>query len=162
MSVAVFSTTAGWMGIRASETGLTDIVLPERSEEDVLRRLGAESASNIPDSLFSDIIHRFRAYFRGEFVEFPDRLDISGATPFQQSVWQAARRIPYGKTHSYGWVAAQAGNPKAARATGGALGTNPLPVIVPCHRVISADGSLGGFTGGLELKRWLLDVEAGH
>ncbi|MCJ7604465.1 MAG: methylated-DNA--[protein]-cysteine S-methyltransferase [Dehalococcoidales bacterium] len=160
MSVSVFSTPAGWMGIRASGNGLTDIILPEPSEADVLRQFGVESAGD--GSPFSDLIRRFRAYYSGQPVEFPDRLDLAGATPFQQAVWQAARRIPYGETRSYAWVAEQAGNPKAARATGGALGKNPLPVIVPCHRVISADGSLGGFTGGLDLKRRLLDIETGH
>jgi len=74
-------------------------------------------------------------------------------------VWQATRLIPYGETRSYLWVAVQIGKPGAARAVGQALGRNPLPVIVPCHRVIAADGGLGGFTGGLEMKRRLLELE---
>jgi len=74
-------------------------------------------------------------------------------------VWQATRLIPYGETRSYLWVAVQIGKPGAARAVGQALGRNPLPVIIPCHRVIASDGGLGGFTGGLVMKRRLLELE---
>ena len=108
---------------------------------------------------FKDIIERLRAYFDGHSVDFPDRLDFSGATPFQHSVWQAARLIPYGETHSYAWVAGQIGKPDAARAVGQALGRNPLPIIIPCHRVLAADGGLGGFSGGIKVKRFLLSME---
>jgi len=99
------------------------------------------------------------AYFTGQRVDFPDRLDLSGATPFQRGVWQAARLIPYGETRSYAWVAGQIGKPKAARAVGQALGRNPLPLIVPCHRVLAADGGIGGFSGGVEMKKYLLAHE---
>jgi len=90
---------------------------------------------------------------------FPDRLDLSGATPFQRMVWEATRLIPYGETRSYAWVAGQVNKPGAARAVGQALGRNPLPIIIPCHRVIRGDGSLGGFSNGLEVKERLLHLE---
>lgn len=161
MRHAVFSTTAGWMGIRATDLGLTGIVLPRSSRESVVGELGIDTGFKDDASLFDDLITRFRRYFQGEVTDFPDKLDLSGTTPFKQAVWLAAQRIPYGQTSSYAEVARQAGKPGAARAAGGALGKNPLLIIIPCHRVISADGSLGGFTGGLDIKRRLLDMESG-
>jgi methylated-DNA-[protein]-cysteine S-methyltransferase len=158
MKTAVFETSAGWMGVRASDTGLTAIVLPKKTRNSVERELGADGS----DPSLGELAARFRAYFNGEEVEFPDTLDLSAATPFQRAVWEAARRIPRGETRSYSWVAEQAGRPLAVRATGGALGKNPVPVIVPCHRVIAANGSLGGFSGGLAMKRRMLDLEAGR
>ena len=83
------------------------------------------------------------------------------APPFQRAVWDALRAIPYGETASYGELAARIGNPSAVRAVGLANGRNPIAVIVPCHRVIGADGSLTGYGGGLERKRTLLDLERG-
>jgi methylated-DNA-[protein]-cysteine S-methyltransferase len=161
MITALFQTKAGWMGIRASEAGLTDIVLPKKTRASAVRELG-EDPGNGTDPSLAELAGRFQAYFKGETVAFPDRLDLSGATPFQRSIWEAAQRIPRGETRSYTWVAEQAGRPLAVRAAGGALGKNPLPVIVPCHRVIAANGSLGGFSGGLTMKRRLLDLEAGR
>jgi methylated-DNA-[protein]-cysteine S-methyltransferase len=85
-----------------------------------------------------------------------------GGTPFQLAVWRAAREIPYGRTVTYGELAARIGRPGAARAVGQALGANPVPLLVPCHRVVAAGGGLGGFTGGLDLKARLLALEAAH
>ncbi|WP_420455633.1 methylated-DNA--[protein]-cysteine S-methyltransferase [Rubrivirga sp.] len=99
------------------------------------------------------------AYFAGEPVAFdvPVRL---GGTPFQASVWAALRAIPHGETISYGTLAARVGDPKAAQAVGAANGQNPVAVVVPCHRVVGADGSLTGYAGGLDRKRALLDLES--
>jgi methylated-DNA-[protein]-cysteine S-methyltransferase len=102
---------------------------------------------------------RLASYFAGHKVDFPDRLDLSAAYDFQREVWEATRLIPYGETRSYSWVAAQIEKPKAVRAVGQALGRNPLPVIIPCHRVLASDGALGGFGGGLVMKRFLLNLE---
>ncbi len=93
-------------------------------------------------------------------ASFPDELDLSTATPFQRQVWEKTRLIPYGETRSYSWVAEQIGKPGAARAVGQALGRNPLPIIIPCHRVVASDGKLCGFAGGLGMKRRLLSLEA--
>lgn len=99
------------------------------------------------------------AYLAGDRHAF-DRLELRPrGTVFQQRVWEALRAIPYGRTCSYRELAANAGNPRAARAVGSANHHNPLMVIVPCHRVIAADGSLAGYGGGLERKRWLLEHE---
>jgi O-6-methylguanine DNA methyltransferase len=86
-------------------------------------------------------------------------MDLSSGTDFQRRVWRALQKIPRGQTRSYGWVARKIGRPKAARAVGTACGANPVPIIIPCHRVIASDGSLGGFGGGLPLKRRLLALE---
>ncbi|MFC2032990.1 methylated-DNA--[protein]-cysteine S-methyltransferase [Chloroflexota bacterium] len=160
LSYIVFDTAAGWMGILGSPCGLLRTTLPQQSVQGALQILGKDinRASEAPN-LFHDLIQRFKAYFDGKITAFPDRLDISEATPFQRSVWEADRLIPYGETRSYGWIAQQIGNPKSGRAVGNALGKNPLPIIVPCHRVLAGDGRLGGFTGGLETKKQLLRLE---
>jgi methylated-DNA-[protein]-cysteine S-methyltransferase len=100
-------------------------------------------------------------YFAGKQRKFTVPLDLTGSSAFAKKVWRVATRIPFGETRSYAWVADRAGGPNFARAVGGALGTNPVPIIIPCHRVVAADGALGGFTGGLRLKTWLLEFEAG-
>ncbi len=111
-----------------------------------------------PES-FEDLKRRLRVYFQGQKVDFADRLDLTEATSFQRKVWAATRLIPYGETRSYSWVANQIGKPGAVRAVGQALGRNPLPIIIPCHRVLGSDGGLCGFGGGLEMKRYLLKLE---
>lgn len=108
---------------------------------------------------FAALREQLAAYFAGELRTFQLMLAPSG-TIFQQSVWQALRKIPYGETRSYRELAATIGNPNAMRAVGLANGRNPLPIIVPCHRVIGADGSLTGFGGGIDTKRFLLALEA--
>ncbi len=97
-------------------------------------------------------------YFAGTRQSFDLPLAPAGTT-FQCSAWEALRRIPFGQTRSYGWQATHLGNPKASRAVGGANGRNPISIIVPCHRVVGADGTLTGFGGGLDTKQWLLDHE---
>jgi methylated-DNA-[protein]-cysteine S-methyltransferase len=156
----IFNTAAGWVGILGTGRGLSRATLPQHSERAARNQLGdsVHDAVEAP-SRFADLIERCRAYYTGRRVDFPDNLDIAGATSFQRAVWEAARLIPYGHTRSYAWVAAAAGNPQAARAAGQALARNPLPVIVPCHRVLAADGGLGGFSGGLAMKEFLLRLE---
>jgi methylated-DNA-[protein]-cysteine S-methyltransferase len=97
-------------------------------------------------------------YFAGKRVKFDLPLAPAG-TEFQRSVWQALLTIPFGKTRSYGEIAVQIGNPKACRAVGMANNRNPIAIIIPCHRVIGRDGSLVGYGGGLDIKRYLLDLE---
>ncbi|HET7370075.1 MAG TPA: methylated-DNA--[protein]-cysteine S-methyltransferase [Gammaproteobacteria bacterium] len=100
-------------------------------------------------------------YFAGERRDFDLPLQPVGTT-FQQSVWQALRAIPYGETESYGALAKRIGKPKAVRAVGASNGVNPLPIVLPCHRVIGANGSLTGYGGGLEVKQKLLALERGE
>ena len=109
---------------------------------------------------FADVRDQLDQYFAGERYEFDVPLDLRG-NGFERSVWDALLGIPYGETASYGEIARQIGAPSAARAVGLANGRNPVAVIVPCHRVIGADGSLTGYAGGLERKRFLLELEAG-
>ena len=112
---------------------------------------------------FARAIEQLRAYFAGELERFDLPLAPAG-TEFQRKVWAALLDIPYGETRSYGELARRIGNDKASRAVGAANGQNPIPVIIPCHRVVGSDGSPTGFGGGLETKRRLLELEtrAGH
>ncbi len=112
------------------------------------------------DAPFRTVVDQLSAYFAGDLKEFDLPLKLAG-TPFQQRVWQQLQRIPYGETWSYGKLADALGNPKASRAVGLANGKNPIGIIVPCHRVIGANGNLTGYGGGLERKKQLLDFERG-
>ncbi|QXC60816.1 methylated-DNA--[protein]-cysteine S-methyltransferase [Aquihabitans sp. G128] len=109
---------------------------------------------------FAAAVEQLEAYFAGELRRFDLVLEPSGS-PFQHRVWEQLRAIPYGETRSYGQLATALGDPGLSRAVGTANGRNPLSIIVPCHRVIGADGSLTGFGGGLPRKRLLLDLESG-
>jgi methylated-DNA-[protein]-cysteine S-methyltransferase len=108
---------------------------------------------------FTEVIRQLQAYFRGELKVFDVPLAMEG-TDFQLRVWNALRGIPYGETVSYAQLAERIGNPKAVRAVGLANGSNPIPIIVPCHRVIGSDGSLTGFGGGLPIKKILIELES--
>ncbi|WP_330308567.1 MULTISPECIES: methylated-DNA--[protein]-cysteine S-methyltransferase [unclassified Streptomyces] len=112
------------------------------------------------DTLFDEAEAQLKAYFAGESKEFTLELRMAG-TPFQRSVWDQLRRIPYGETRSYGELAEALGNAGASRAVGLANGKNPIGIIVPCHRVVGANGSLTGYGGGLDRKKRLLDFESG-
>jgi len=120
-------------------------------------------SSNWPVSVNNAILQqaeeKFRRYFAGEPVAFDLPLDLDSGTAFQQAVWRALLRIPRGATTSYGAISASLGKPSATRAVGGAVGRNPLSVIVPCHRVLGVDGTLTGYAGGLERKVALLRLE---
>src|SRR5688572_3243100 len=110
------------------------------------------------DTILATAREQLDAYFDMRLTQFDLPLE-AGGTEFQQRVWESLRTIPFGETISYAELARRVGNPKAVRAVGAANGRNPLMIIVPCHRVIGADGSLTGFGGGIDRKRWLLDHE---
>lgn len=99
------------------------------------------------------------AYFNGDLKEFNQKIKFIIGTDFEHKVWLALKQIPYGETRSYKWIAKNINCPKAVRAVGQALRKNPLPVILPCHRVIASNGSIGGFSCGVEIKKWLLRHE---
>jgi O-6-methylguanine DNA methyltransferase len=152
-------TSWGYMGAVASRRGLCRLTLPRDVPEHALREIG-ESYGPIPADArpFARLFDMVERYFAGERVDFDLPLDPCG-TSFQLAVWESLRRIPYGTTWSYQSVAREVGRPLGAHAVGQAVGRNPLGLIVPCHRVIAADGTLGGF-GGLEhLKLRLLALE---
>lgn len=132
------------------ETGIIELHFEGRSEPD--------DDWSRDDAAFDDLREQLAAYFAGTLREFTLPLAPRG-TPFQLAVWNALRAIPYGTTRSYSDIAESIGKPAAVRAVGAANGANPLPIIVPCHRVIGKGGSLTGFGGGLKVKRYLLDLE---
>lgn len=118
-----------------------------------------EGTFGAPDpTAFTEVIRQLGEYFGGQRTDFDVPLTLAG-TPFQRTVWAALRKIPYGQTLSYGQLAEQIGRPGAARAVGLANGRNPIGIIVPCHRVVGATGSLTGYGGGLERKQYLLEFE---
>jgi O-6-methylguanine DNA methyltransferase len=172
LAAAVFHTPLGWMGLAASAKGLRAIVLPKPSRHAVERRLAQHMGSKFDlrscydqprtsnlEVVLRDARRQVTRYLAGRSrtLDFP--IDLSGGTPFQRRVWRTALRIPYGRARSYHWIAAKVGGKKYARAVGNALGANPVPLIVPCHRVVTHDGSLGGFSCGLAVKRKLLNLE---
>ena len=126
-----------------------------------LRPRAVDPAWHRDDAAFTAAHEQLDEYFRGERDSFDLPLAPAG-TEFQLRVWEQLRRIPYGETMTYGEVAREIGSPSASRAVGHANGSNPIAVIVPCHRVIGSNGTLTGFGGGLERKRKLLDLEAGR
>lgn len=108
---------------------------------------------------FREIREDLDRYFKGEKVEFRAEIDISGLRPFTQKVLKELMNIPYGELRSYGWIGKRLGYPSASRAVGQAVGRNPIPIIIPCHRVIRQDGNIGGFSSGIHIKKMLLSIE---
>jgi methylated-DNA-[protein]-cysteine S-methyltransferase len=141
---------------RSFETGYADVTPLERLRETLRRRFGAASLERDDAGAPAAALAR---YFAGD-VRAIDSLEVDpGGTEFQSRVWRALRRIAPGTTRTYGEIAGEAGRPGAARAAGGAVGSNPIPIVIPCHRVVGASRELTGFGGGLPRKRWLLEHE---
>lgn len=155
---ALFKTRLGWMGIIGSDIGISRIILPQESPDDVQTLIDAANTQR-DENAFTNLAHRLIQYLNGDIIAFSDKLDLNQSTAFERKVWQTAQKIPFGQTRSYSWIAKQIGNPNAARAVGQALGKNPIPILIPCHRVIQKDGSLGGFSGGIDMKKRLLYIE---
>jgi methylated-DNA-[protein]-cysteine S-methyltransferase len=125
---------------------------------DGIQEIGPAKTGRTPAVL--DMCQDMKAYFDGTPVKTPWKfLDLSGLTPLQRAVLEAVARVPHGKVRSYGEIAAEIGHPRAARFVGTTLAQNPFPVFIPCHRIVRADGSLGGFYGGTDLKRRMLLLE---
>lgn len=165
MSLAyrIVPTAAGHVGLVAGPDGLRRVLLPERTAAAARRGVLTEFPdAAADDELLPDLARALVRYFAGEAVDFDVPLDFAAAGPFARRVWDACRRIGYGRTSTYAALARAAGRPGAARAVGGAMGRNPFPIIVPCHRVLRSDGGLGGYSGplGIGFKRRLLDLEA--
>jgi methylated-DNA-[protein]-cysteine S-methyltransferase len=167
MDFAAFPTRLGWMAVAGSAAGIVGVALPRRELGIALDALCLKiheppaSMREVDSRAFGTLPDRLAAYLCGEKVDLSDQLDRSRWTEFRSRVWDATCRIPYGQTRSYSWVAAAAGQPAAYRATGQALHHNPVPLLVPCHRVIGQGGQLTGFGSGLELKQRLLELESG-
>lgn len=147
-SIAIIASPVGNLEITGTETALQEI-----------RFLGEKGkvSDKIPDSL-QEVVRQLNEYFLGNRKSFKLELDFGG-TVFQKQVWNELIKIPFGKTISYLELAERLGNPKVIRAAASANGKNPIPILIPCHRVIGKNGSLTGFSGGLERKKWLLEHE---
>ena len=163
----IFETPFGWMGVLASEKGLRHTTLPQDSPDECFENLGPEMDGAVQDSQrFDELRQRIIRYFEGGPETFEDvPVDLEDSSEFYRAAWRACQSIPHGETRTYGWLAIQAGKPRAPRAAGQSMARNRLAIIVPCHRVVASDGSLRGFGKGttqLDLKRQLLNLEAGQ
>ena len=157
----------GWVGLVTSERGVRLLTLPAASRESTLKAIREQYpdvALTSDGDFLLDVARQVRAYLFGELREFAVTLDLRGHTSFSLAVWAAASRIAYGQTRTYRWIAEETGGGSAGvyQAVGSALGANPVPLIIPCHRVIGSDGSLTGFAGGLQMKARLLAIESGQ
>jgi methylated-DNA-[protein]-cysteine S-methyltransferase len=153
-------TPIGRLLVAASESGLVRVSFPQSEASfvaDLRTRLNTDVVRSAART--ADIVHQLRAYFAGERRTFDVRVDLSGLTPFHRRVLAAAASVPAGQVVSYGEIARRIGRPGGSRAVGQALGRNPVPIVIPCHRVIAAGGRIGGYGGGLTIKRKLLRLE---
>ena len=161
---ATMATPLGPIHLEFSASGLKNLIFA--GQDDISRQDRKKSTpetTSLPEETLqkwrNQLAQALEKYFAGQPVSFEDLpLDLQGS-PFHLQVWRELRKVPPGKTVSYQELARRLGKPKAARAVGQACGANPIPLIVPCHRVIAANGKLGGFSSGLERKRWLLEHE---
>lgn len=163
---AVAGTDIGPLLLAATGTGLVNVVfhatdaVRERTVERLAARLGTEPVEDPTDPVLAEAISQLEAYFAGRRQDFDLPLDWSLISGFNRQVLRAlAAGVPYGTVVGYGDLAGRVGQPGGAQAVGAAMGANPLPVVVPCHRVVESDGGIGGFGGGLETKRKLLALE---
>lgn len=147
MAVAFYKSPVGWLKIIGSKNHLEQI-------DYVSKKGPGENAAEL-----ISVVKELQEYFAGKRIKFDINLSSNQGTAFQKAVWKEMYKIPYGKTVTYGELAAKVGKPKAARAIGGACNRNPIPIIVPCHRVVGANGSLTGYAGGIDTKKFLLDLE---
>lgn len=144
--VTHLKTKAGLIRITATDSAVTGIDFVQ------------EPIKDRPNSITNEAVRQLQEYFEGKRKEFQLPLDMGG-TPFQKAVWAELMKIPYGESRTYGEIAKKLRNPKAGRAVGSANGKNPISIVVPCHRVIASHGGLGGYSGGLDKKRYLLALE---
>ncbi len=151
MFTYIYNSPIGNIQLKGTETHITDISFvkesPNHTEENINWELGNNTSQQLNE------------YFARKRKQFDLDLQSHG-TPFQQVVWKALQEIPFGETRTYGEIAASIGNPKAARAVGLANNKNPIPILIPCHRVIGANGQLTGYAGGLKRKEYLLTLES--
>lgn len=159
----ILTTELGHVGFVATDRGLRRVFLPSGGRADLRRAVRTEfPAAAEDDRLLPGLAADLRAFFAGEAVEFDARCDWRGYTTFEADVWRACRMIRYGRTRTYGELAERVGRPGGARAIGMAMSRNPCPIVVPCHRVLRSDGSLGGYSGpgGVDFKQRLLEMES--
>lgn len=161
---SLFDTEFGFGGVVANEQGLVEVFLPFAGDSEAQLAVHLNTIyphATCENSLTREAADRLRRYFAGEAVNFDLPIDWSGFTPFQKMVYEVVVQIPYGSVDSYAAIASRAGRPTAARGVGTAMARNPLPIIIPCHRVVGASGGLTGYSapGGIISKKWLLQRE---
>ncbi|MHC5060948.1 MAG: methylated-DNA--[protein]-cysteine S-methyltransferase [Planctomycetota bacterium] len=163
LKYVIFRTRWGYFGLLAGQMGLVCTALPIATSPEAKELLLAEDrGAKLDSALFFGLQEKVRAYFEGECVDFSDiQVDLDGLSRFGAKVLRACRKVEYGGTISYGRLAKLADKPKSGRAAGNILAQNPVPLIIPCHRVIRSDGSIGGFSaaGGQGLKKMMLELE---
>ena len=161
---SIKETSLGWVGVLVSKIGVKRTTAPQGTEHEAFLDLRVALDTDEVDSDhpgMQGIFSRFQQYFKGNIIYFDDRMDLQG-TEFQIKVWTIAKQIPYGETRNYGWIATRIGSYNASMAVGQALKVNPLPIVIPCHRVIGKDGSILGYGGpsGSAMKSLLLSIES--
>lgn len=160
LTMVVTDTQMGWAGVALTPTGIRHATLFHRTRNAATGELAACGAREQFDDRAEEIARLLRGYAAGEAADietFP--VDLPPCSEFQRQTWLALREIPRGQTRSYGWLAQRVGRPAAPRAIGALVGSNPIPLWLPCHRVLASDGSLHGFGGGLAMKQALLELE---
>jgi methylated-DNA-[protein]-cysteine S-methyltransferase len=165
IAYTIFETPIGRCAVAWSGAAIVGAALPEADDAGTIRnatRLCPDATEAAPPAWVRDVVERVQRLLTGEVAEFSDlRLALDRANAFERQVYRALLAVPHGQTRTYGALAAAIGQPGAARAVGRALGRNPIPIIIPCHRVVAADGRTGGFSapGGVTTKMKLLDIE---
>jgi methylated-DNA-[protein]-cysteine S-methyltransferase len=161
VSYAPVDSPFGTLLLAATKRGLVRLAFPEEGIDPVLERLASRVSPRIVQAPapLDQVRRELDEYFEGRRRSFELQLDWALVGPFGRRVLGAAAEIPYGGVLSYAQVAAEAGSPRGSRAAGNALGANPIPIVVPCHRVLRSGGALGGYAGGPQRKRWLLELE---
>ena len=161
ITLSVLETAWGWLGLASGGRGLCGLTLPRDTAAMAMEVIGADFPGGQPGAApdLAGVDEQLRRYFEGAPLAFAVPLALPERPAFWRRVWGIVGAIPYGETRSYGEVARQAGVAGAARAVGGAMAHNPVPIIIPCHRVVGSDGRLTGFGGGQDMKRRLLEME---
>jgi methylated-DNA-[protein]-cysteine S-methyltransferase len=161
VAIATTDSPVGELFVAVTPRGLACVAFDDEDRDDIMERLSQELSPRILSAAApTDQVRReLDQYFGGDRIRFEVKVDRRLIGPFAWDVLRATRRVPFGRTATYGEVAAKIGKPKAARAVGGALGSNPIPIVIPCHRVIGAGGKLTGYAGGLPRKELLLELE---
>jgi methylated-DNA-[protein]-cysteine S-methyltransferase len=166
IEASIFPTSIGWIGAAGSGTTVAALTMGHASAEEVRAALESSFAGGVSIEVgdwYPELRRALERYAQGRYVDLrPFKIDLGPTTPYRRQVLETARRIPYGKTMSYGELAAKAGKPRAARAVGSAMASNRIALLIPCHRVVAAGGAIGGFSfrTGVELKQRLLELEA--
>ena len=161
MKYAILETPIGWMGIVASDEGVKRLTIPLPTPDEAMQGIAHEATTaELDNEHFAEFEEKLQRLFDGYDVSLDDEhLDLPDAPDFTRAVWQATREIPRGETRSYGDLAAAVGRPRGARAVGQVMASNPVAVLIPCHRVIASDRGLGGYGGHIQMKKRLLKLE---